>query len=84
MSSHCFLTLCTALAVQARIQGTVVLRVAIERGVVKNAEELGEASAVLVAVAEDNVSSWRFAVDVHEAIQVTYRSICRGRKSPVL
>ena len=60
------------LAVASRMEGTVVIQVAVVKGIVTKAETPSTAKTLLATAAKRNVMSWRFAPDVTRTLNVTY------------
>jgi hypothetical protein len=60
------------LALAARVQGTVILSVAVSNGTIAKIQTLPEANELLATAARKNVSTWRFANDVTGEIKVRF------------
>jgi TonB family protein len=59
------------LALAARIDGTVLMRVSVDRGVVHDVE-VESGNPILAEAAKDNVMGWRFLPETTEVIGVQY------------
>jgi|SRR5690348_59460 len=59
-------------AVEARITGTVRMRLTIRGGRVVEVRELGSAPPMLVAAAKQNVETWRFSNGVNKTIETSF------------
>jgi hypothetical protein len=60
------------LAVQARISGTVKIRVLVQGGAITSADVIESDNPVLAAAAKENLQTWRFAEHGYGDFCVTY------------
>jgi Gram-negative bacterial TonB protein C-terminal len=59
-------------AVEARITGTVRMRLTVRGGRIVGIRELGSAPPMLVAATKQNVETWRFSKGVNKTIETSF------------
>jgi Gram-negative bacterial TonB protein C-terminal len=69
---HADVPLYPAVALAARLSGTVRVKIQVSNGAVVNTETDSSAHMILVSATEKNVKTWQFASDANGPFELTY------------